>query len=149
MLPSSILMVCTGNLCRSPFAAGYMQKCLAEAQADVECFSRGLVALPGHGAPETARQVALEFDVDLSGHVAQPLLGADLDRAGLVLVMERGHRQHAAKLRPASIGKVFLLSQPAGGETIEDPMGRSAETFRRVYSEITGHVENWMRRFGY
>lgn len=149
MLPSSILMVCTGNLCRSPFAAFYMQKRFADAQIDVECFSRGVSAPLGKRPPEMAQKIALEFDVNISGHTSQQLLGGDLDRAGLVLVMSHAQRKHVGKLRPSGIGKVFMLSQPARGANIQDPIGESDEVYRRVYQEIVGHVDSWMQRFGF
>jgi len=148
LLPSPILMICAGNLCRSPFAEVYMRKRLEEASVNAECFSRGLLSMPGRKAPELALKVAKEFGVDLSGHVSQTLLAPDMDRAALVMVMEPGQRQHLSKMRPAHIGKVMMLSQPHGGQKISDPMGRSEETFRRVYSEITEHVDAWMTRFG-
>lgn len=148
MLPSPILMICAGNLCRSPFAELYMSKRLDELGVDAECYSRGLLAMPGRKAPEKAITVAEEFGVDLSEHISQPMLGPDLDRAALAMVMEPAQRQHLSKVRPAYIGKVFLLSQPVGGKTILDPMGRSEETFRAVYTEITESVDAWIKRFG-
>lgn len=104
--------------------------------------------MPGQKAPELAVKIAEEFGVDLSGHVSQALLAPDMDRAALVMVMESGQRQHLSKIRPAHIGKVMMLSQLNGGQKIPDPMGRSDETFRRVYAEITEYVDAWMIRFG-
>lgn len=148
LLPSPILFICTGNLCRSPFAEAYMRLQLEQAGAYAECFSRGLLAIPGRKVPEPALKVAREFGVDLSHHVSQTLLAPDLDRAMMVMVMEAGQRQHLSKMRPAHIGKVMMLSQPCGGVKIDDPMGSNEETFRRVYGEITEHVDAWIKRFG-
>ncbi|MFC1536930.1 hypothetical protein ACFL48_03915 [Pseudomonadota bacterium] len=146
--PSPILLICAGNLCRSPFAEGYMRKRFEQAGVHAECFSRGLLAMPGQKVPELALRVAQEFGVDLSDHVSQTLLAPDLDRSALVMVMDPKQRQHLSKMRPAHIGKVIMLSQPNGGQKISDPMGRSDETFRRVYGEIIEHVDAWMTRFG-
>ena len=148
LLPSPILFICAGNLCRSPFAEAYMRKQLEQGGAYAECFSRGLLSMPGRKVPAVAQKVAEEFGVDLSRHVSQTLLAPDLDRAALVMVMESGQRQHLSKMRPAHIGKVMMLSQPNGGEKIDDPMGRSEDTFRRVYNEIVEHVDAWAERFG-
>lgn len=149
-LPSPILLICTGNLCRSPFAAHYMQRCIEQIGAGAETFSRGLVALPGQRPPPTAQKVAKEFGIDLSTHVAQPLLGLDLERAGLVLVMEPSQRQRIGGMRPAAIGKVFLLSHaappPLTDTPVTDPMGRSEEDFRHVYAQIKDYVEAWVQR---
>jgi protein-tyrosine phosphatase len=125
-----------------------MQKRFTQAGVNAECFSRGLLSMPGQKAPELAVKIAEEFDVDLSAHVSQALLAPDMDRAALVMVMESGQRQHLSKIRPAHIGKVMMLSQLNGGRKISDPMGRSDETFRRVYAEITEYVDAWMVRFG-
>lgn len=148
LLPSPILMVCAGNMCRSPFAAGYMRMQFEAVGVDAECFSRGLLSMAGRKAPDMAVKVAKEFGVDLSEHVSQALLAPDMDRAAMIMVMEPEQRQHLSKVRPAHIGKVFLLSQPNGGGIIDDPMNRSEATFRRVYTEITEHVDGWVQRFG-
>jgi len=104
--------------------------------------------MPGQKVPELAVKIAEEFGVDLSGHVSQALLAPDMDRAALALVMESGQRQHLSKVRPAHIGKIMMLSQLSSGQRISDPMGRSEETFRRVYTEITEYADTWMTRFG-
>jgi len=148
LLPSPILFVCAGNLCRSPFAEAYMRKRLEQGEANAECFSRGLLSMPGRKVPEMALKIAKEFDIDLSCHISQALLAPDLDRAALVMVMESNQRQHLSKMRPAHIGKVIMLSQPSGGDKIDDPMGRSEDTFRRIYGEIVEYVDAWAARFG-
>jgi len=148
LLPSPILFVCAGNLCRSPFAEAYMRKRLEQGDAYAECFSRGLLSMPGRKAPEMAVKIAKEFGIDLSQHVSQTLLAPDLDRAALVMVMESAQRQHLSKMRPAHIGKVMMLSQPHGGAKIDDPMSRSEDTFHRVYGEIVECVDAWAERFG-
>ncbi len=148
LLPSPVLTICAGNLCRSPFAEAYLRQQFEAAGVEAEVFSRGLLTLPNQRPPKEAQQVALEFNIDLASHVSQPLLGTDLDRAGIVLVMDVGQRQHISKIRPACIGKVFLLSQPSGGEPVADPMGRDENTFRQVYARIAAEVDAWMQRFG-
>ncbi|MFQ5582170.1 MAG: hypothetical protein ACE5F3_06045 [Mariprofundaceae bacterium] len=147
-LPSPILMICAGNLCRSPFAEAYMRSRLEDAGMEAECFSRGLITMPGRTVPEIARKMGKEFNVDLTTHISQPLLGPDIDRADIILVMEPSHRQRILSLRPAHIGKVFLLSQPSHGQPIRDPIGQDEACFRAVYAEIAEHVDAWLQRFG-
>ncbi|MDX8397938.1 MAG: hypothetical protein R8K49_06425 [Mariprofundaceae bacterium] len=148
MLPSPIMMICAGNLCRSPFAEYYMRLRLQQAGVEAECYSRGLLAMPGRKVPELAQQVGLEFGVDMSSHVSQTLLAPDVDRASLIMVMETAQRQHLSKIRPTSIGKLFLLSQPIGGHKVPDPMGKDEAYFRSVYEDITTMVDAWAQRFG-
>jgi len=144
-LPSPILFICAGNLCRSPFAEHYFRHKVTAAGIDTDCFSRGLIAMPGQHVPDTARKIGQEFDVDLSAHISQPLLAPDIERAAMVMVMEKSQRQQLAKIRPACIGKIFLLSQAAD---IPDPVGRSEATFRDVYGLIARHLDQWLHRFG-
>ncbi|MDQ6989767.1 MAG: hypothetical protein Q9M19_07780 [Mariprofundaceae bacterium] len=146
-MPSPMLMICAGNMCRSPFAEFYLRKKLLEAGIEGECFSRGLLMMQGKKVPDLALKVALEFEVDMQSHISQTLLAPDMDRAGLVLVMEQDQRLHLMKKRPEHVGKVMLLSQPCGAKTIDDPMRRSEDTFRRVYGEIAACVDAWVTRF--
>jgi len=145
-------MICAGNLCRSPFAAAYMEKRFRQARAEAEIFSRGLLALPGQQPPEEALAAAADFGIDLGNHVAQPMLAPDIERSELILVMSPDQRTYVTKVRPASIGKVFLLSHVSPGElanrAIPDPVGADVETFRTVYAEIARHVDAWVERFG-
>ncbi len=146
-LPSPIMMVCAGNVCRSPFAEFYMRKKLEEEGKHAEVFSRGLLMMQGKKVPETGLKIGKEFGVDMSSHISNALLAPDMDRAALVLVMEPAQRKHLMQKRPEHVGKVMLLSQPCGGKPIDDPMGRSEETFRRVYGEIAACVDAWVSRF--
>jgi protein-tyrosine phosphatase len=147
-VPAPIMMVCAGNLCRSPFAEGLMRKRLQQAGIEAECYSRGLIPMPGRKASDTAVTIADEFGVDLSTHISQAVLRPDIERAELVLVMEPAQRQHLIRMSPASTDKIFLLSQPADGRAIPDPVGQNEDVFRAVYDEISDHIDAWLQRFG-
>lgn len=147
-LPDPILVVCAGNLFRSPFAEGLLRHRLAQAGAEAECYSRGLIGMPGRKPPASVLNIAKEFDIDLSEHISQPLLRPDLERAALVLVMDAKQRQHLVRMSPASVGKVFMLSQPVDGADIRDPVGLDDEVIRTVYHQISGYVDAWLTRFG-
>jgi len=148
MLPPSILVICAGNLCRSPYAEGLLRKRLEKAGVYAEVFSRGLLDLRPQPVPREALKVAAGFGVDLSEHRSARLSLEELQRAGLVLVMSANQRKHIGTMYPPAIGKVFLLSQPEGGETVPDPIGKSEEVFREVYTQITELVDLWLERFG-
>jgi len=148
ILPSPIMMICAGNMCRSPFAEYYMRMRLQKLDIHAECFSRGLLAMPGRKVPTMALKVGKDFGVDMSTHTSQTLLTPDINRAALIMVMEQDQRQHLSKMQPLSIGKVFLLSQPLGGKKVDDPMGKDEAYFHNVYAEITQMVDAWLERFG-
>jgi len=148
MLPSPILMICSGNICRSPFAECYLRYRLQQAGEFAEVFSRGILDLHNSPTPDDGIAVAQTMGVDLSRHRSTKLEATDLDRAALVMIMEKQHRNYLAQMRPAVIGKIFYLSQPTGGEEVPDPMGKSAEDFRASYQVIAANIDAWMKRFG-
>lgn len=125
-----------------------MRNRLQQAGHETECYSRGLIPMPGRKAPDTAVKVADEFGVDLSTHISQTVMRPDIERAGLVLAMEPTQRQHLIRMSPSSTGKIFILSQPDHGQAIPDPVGQDADAFRAVYDEISGYIEAWLHRFG-
>lgn len=147
-----ILIVCLGNLCRSPFAERYLRLRLEAAGKPCEIFSRGLIASPGCRPPELAIQAAKDYGVDLQNHRAQRLLGPDIKRSELIFVMENDHRREIANLLPSAIGKVLLLSQaappPIGGKAIPDPMGKDAKAYRQSYRMIAQCLDAWIPRLG-
>ena len=124
-----------------------MQLKLEQAGQYTECFSRGLLSLAGHTPPEQAIQAAAKFNVDISSHISQPLLRSDIDRAGLVLVMESQQRLHIGKMRPAQIGKCMLLSQLSDGREIPDPIGQDERFFEATYTQIAEYADSWVARF--
>jgi len=147
-LPSPVLVVCQGNLCRSPFAALLLEKKLRESGAYAEVFSRGLQNVGSQPVPEAALSAAREFDIDMANHRSTMILKQDLQHAAFVLVMSSRQRKFIGEISPMSIGKVFLLSQLDGGDTVPDPIDQPVDVFREVYSEIKEHIDAWLQRFG-
>ncbi|MDQ6972495.1 MAG: hypothetical protein Q9M30_07595 [Mariprofundaceae bacterium] len=148
MLASPILVVCDGNLCRSPFAEACLSRALSDAGVYAEVFSRGLLDIGNHPVPEAALRVAGDFGIDLSAHRSVHISPEDVQRAALVMVMSERQRRHLGRLNPAGIGKVFLLSQAEGGTDVPDPVGQSEAVFQQVYGEIRHLVDVWLQRFG-
>ena len=142
MPPESILVVCAGNLCRSPFAARLLAKRLAEEGETTEVFSRGLIATPGQTPPALAIEVAASFGVDMREHRAQRLLPLDARRAGLVLVMERRQKRELANLGAGE--KTHLISEPLDHEDIPDPIGKPRSVYEAVYGRLAECVDAWL-----
>ena len=101
--PLRVLMVCMGNICRSPTAQGVLQKMAADAglAASVRVDSAGTYG--GHaGAPpdERARAHAARRGYDLSSHRARQLRPQDFGSFDLVLVMDDANARAARELCP-------------------------------------------------
>lgn len=139
---NSVLVVCIGNICRSPVAERVLQTKLPQLTVT----SAGLGALVGHSADETAAEVALAHGVSLEGHKARQFtaeLGATQD---LILVMEPGHRQEIGRLAPQLLGKTMLLDHWTGGRAIEDPYRASQEFHELTFDKIEAAGEAWAQR---
>jgi len=138
--PRRILVVCTGNVCRSPIAAGLLRHRLAEDGLDgaVEVRSAGLWGLDGEPASAHAVQVMAERGVDISDHRARTLREHDVAAADLILTMEERHRRSIFYVQPAALRKVFLLSEMAGEHgDVDDPYGLPIEAYRDGADELT------------
>ncbi len=140
----TVIFVCTGNVCRSPTAAGLFYDKLIREKADgrVRVRSAGIWALEAQPASAYARQVMNEHDLDISAHRGRSLTQADVDEADLILVMTKGHAAVIARDLERSAGKVYLLSEMAGkAYDIEDPYGGSLVEYRRMAAELADLIE--------
>lgn len=145
--PRRLLLVCTGNTCRSPMAAALLRSMLAdrlgpEAAARVGVASAGLqVAEPGGPAAPHARQAMRERGLSLEDHRARQLEASDLAGADLVLTMTR---QHLASLRcryPEAADRLYALREYGaagrdGEGDIADPYGGDLATYRACAAQL-------------
>jgi low molecular weight protein-tyrosine phosphatase len=125
---SRILIVCTGNICRSPMAAGFLRRALVNrfGEAAPEVGSAGTAGWEGSAAMPESTQAAAERGVDIGDHVAR-LLDKDMVRdADLIVCMAAEHRDAIVALVPEAEGITFTLKElvrlldqlppaPAGG----------------------------------
>lgn len=141
----SVLVVCVGNICRSPIG----ERVLSMALPKLRVGSAGLDALVGHAADATAAEVAARHGVDVSGHVARNLT-ADLGAAhDLILVMERAHRREIAERFPQLSGRTMLFGHWIDdGAEIPDPYGRAAAVHEKTVSLVLRAGHAWLARLG-
>jgi protein-tyrosine phosphatase len=110
-LPASVLVVCTGNICRSPAAERLLAARLAPAGVEVR--SAGTGALVGEPVHPPMAELLRARGVDPDRFTARALQPAHLRQAGLVLVMARAHRSAAVAMMPAVVRRTFLLVEAA------------------------------------
>jgi protein-tyrosine phosphatase len=106
----AVLVVCTANQCRSPFAAAMLARLLADRDPRVEVRSAGLDAV---GLPATPRTVeaASALGLDLSLHTSRRVDHAALVGVSLVLAMERLHARQVSVLDPDAFPKTFTVKE--------------------------------------
>lgn len=112
-MPGSILVVCTGNVCRSPIAEGMLRALLQErlAEAAPLVASAGTGASEGRGATEEAVTAAAELGVDIAGHRARQLRAEHVRAADVVIGMAEEHMEAAVALEPSATGRTFTLKE--------------------------------------
>lgn len=140
-----ILVVCTGNICRSPVAEAMLRRALPNKQLS----SAGLGAVVGHGVEPTARELAEADGLDVSDHVARQLTREMLQAAELILVMSDGQRRAVADLAPAALGKTMTLGKwldDGKGRDIPDPYRKSREAFEHVHELLSKATDAWAKR---
>lgn len=142
LLIKSILVVCVGNICRSPTGEALLQARLAERGVQVR--SAGLGALVGKGVEATAAELMAEHGLALPEHQARKLTPAMLAEADLVLAMEPRHIQSIHAMAPQSRGKTFLYGKWLGDREIPDPYRQSRPAFEHVYSLLEQASDAWL-----
>jgi protein-tyrosine phosphatase len=138
-MSTHVLFVCTGNLCRSPMAAALLRHRLGDA---VVADSVGLMAPEGRPIDPRAERVLAARGVAMAPHASRRLKLADLERAQLVLAMER--RQVAAlhALAPDARDRTFMLGRWLGGIEIPDPYRRDENAFAECCTLIDDALEH-------
>lgn len=139
-----ILVVCVGNLCRSPTAEVILRNTLPSDGFAVK--SAGLSAV--YGNPMDPRAAALLAERGLSGekHVSHRINKPLVEGADIVLAMEKKHLSALKKLAPAARGKIHLLGKWQGDLEIPDPYGRDLSAYLRAYQMIEESIKRWCPR---
>ena len=140
----NILVICIGNICRSPMAEGLLKRALAPSnKSDCVVSSAGLGALVGHPPDTKACQLMMEKGIDISGYRACQINKEMVRRADLILVMELAHKTAIEQSEPSAKGKVFRVGE-WGGFDISDPYQQELSAFKRSLSLIEQGIALWL-----
>lgn len=134
-----ILMVCTGNICRSPTAHGFLHNALEENGLNhiVSVDSAGTTAYHIGEAPDPRTQkAALKHDIDLSSLCSRQIKESDYDEFDLLLAMDQSHLNKMKAQAPENTHHKILLyldftDLPKGSE-VPDPYYGGEDGFHLV-----------------
>jgi protein-tyrosine-phosphatase/predicted ATP-grasp superfamily ATP-dependent carboligase len=132
-----VLFVCTGNICRSPFAEHYMRQCLGYA----EVRSVGTLQFSNRLVPQTVERIARErFDVDLTSHRSSALTREEIEWADIALAMDYAN---LVELYTQATLKtpVLLLGDLEDGRAVHDPLGLDDATIARTFVDMAALLD--------
>ncbi|HCH02766.1 MAG TPA: phosphotyrosine protein phosphatase [Vibrio sp.] len=143
---NKILVVCVGNICRSPTGERLLKKELPHKQIASAGIATEKSGLSGKPADETACTLAAEHHVSLDNHSAQQLTRELCRDYDLILVMEKGHIDAVSKIAPEVRGKTLLFGEWIGRKDIPDPYKKSREAFEYAFTLIEQASVAWAKR---
>jgi protein-tyrosine phosphatase len=140
---NNILVVCVGNICRSPMAACLFHERLAGKGFTVA--SAGIGALVDHPIDPLAESALEQHGYSYANHKAQQLYRAHLQDADIILVAEKKLLEPVYKIGPDARGKVFTLGKWQTDRDIPDPYRQSRAIFEHTYVLIDEAVNAWIK----
>lgn len=130
---NSILVICLGNICRSPMAEGLLQK----RYPDKNIASAGLQDITaGWPADPSSVTVMKKHGIDISRHRARPLTPELLEKADLVLTMESRQSDSIRQRFPDYRGKIMRIGE-FGDYDVPDPYAGNIDAFHESFELIS------------
>ncbi|MGH7679803.1 MAG: hypothetical protein ACRENU_15140 [Gemmatimonadaceae bacterium] len=147
-VPGVILVVCHGNVCRSPYAEAALRRRFEAAGLEIQVESAGFLG-PSRPAPRDALDAAARRGTDMRAHRSRVVDKALLDFADLIVTMEPGQAR-AVTARPSRTARNVLVlgdldPRPGTGRSIVDPYGRPPETYTECYDRIDRCLDQLVR----
>ena len=156
-LPGSVLFICQGNVCRSPYAGRYLRKIAVDRNLRGICSrSAGLDVRVSAPSPELAIRVAKTLGVELMGHRSKPVTEDMIENTDMIFTMEYRQAAFMRKTFPDHVQKIFLLPlfdknfPPAEDYAlrynIPDPYGKAEKEFLECFRKIESSIEGFLSR---
>ncbi|MBI2375285.1 MAG: hypothetical protein HYV07_14920 [Deltaproteobacteria bacterium] len=144
-----VMVICSGNICRSPMAAAMVEKSLRDAKVPSVVISAGTLGINGQPAAANAITVMKQIGIDISSHRSQGVSAQMLTFADHLIVMEPIHEAFVRQKAPtveSRIQRMWDYAEPRGRlPLIPDPVGQELEAFAACRDELVACVAAWAR----
>ena len=137
---NNILVVCIGNICRSPMAEYFFFFFFPHLQIE----SAGISGLVGHAADDKASLCMQRLGIDMSPHVARKLNAELVKKADLILVMSQNQQKHVEQTWPFAKGKTFRLGHWQS-KNVADPYQHDQAVFDETCQLIQACIADWKK----
>ena len=134
----NILVVCVGNICRSPMAEALLKQRYPHKNID----SAGVGALVGHSADPAALEIMDKQEIDITNHVAKQIDEGLAKKADLIFTMSDSQTKWIEERWPFCRGKTFKLGHWQDKD-IADPYKHEMSAFQTAYQDIVVSLEQW------
>ncbi|WP_201542680.1 low molecular weight protein-tyrosine-phosphatase [Psychrobacter faecalis] len=134
----NILVVCVGNICRSPMAEALLKQRYPHKNID----SAGVGALVGHSADPAALEIMAKQEIDITSHVAKQIDEGLAKKADLIFTMSDSQTKWIEERWPFCRGKTFKLGHWQDKD-IADPYKHEMSAFQTAYQDIVVSLEQW------
>lgn len=138
----NVLIVCVGNICRSPVAEGLLRARLSPV---VYVSSAGLGALIDHPASPISQEFMRGHGFDISSHRARQISSEIVFASDLILTMTMDQEQDIVRAFSAAKGRVHRLGK-WGGFDVPDPFQRPQIIYEQAFSLIEQGVDEWCKK---
>ena len=133
-----ILVVCVGNICRSPMAEALLKQRFPNKMID----SAGVGALVGHAADPAAIEIMAKQQIDITSHIAKQVDEQLAKKVDLIFTMSDGQTKWIEERWPFCRGKTFKLGHWMEKD-IADPYQHEMSAFETAYQDIVDGIEQW------
>jgi protein-tyrosine-phosphatase len=119
----------------------------AAGMKKIQVWSRGVAGTKAFQIPPPVKALMSAENIAMDKHVSKPLLGRDVLKADLILVMEEHHKDRIKTFYPEVAGKMYILKEfvAAGNGDIEDPIGMEDEDYAACRDEIKNYLEKLVK----